>query len=402
MSLNSPAMIALVPINNRAHEALRLLRNRYLISTQNDQQVFDIGLVPSTDSGTLATLGRRGDIVLEGSDIAKTHCSIEFNLEANVVMFCNKLRHYSSIVYGRDAPMECGRPAKIVLCQGINYIIGIGDLSNDPYQFELIWYQNPPQTTIGTAEGQGFIMLEENPHLTKTIDESETAPQSQTQFHTAGAQQLPDFLEYGTYGDICKEVDLDLGRTIAAQQEMSVNEPNMEWHREVAPGFTKTLSSDDPVFAGTDPVFANANSVFAGTNSVSIGTHPVSTGTGPVFVNADPVYANPFFPNPLFGTVPADTILADPISIDFQALPMHQAACQAVSHRETSRPAVSYQTTATPQPAVPPNWGPRRNTIRQTLRRLAPKPDGENFGISPQAVLGNARRASKVQKRTRS
>ncbi|KAI1745976.1 hypothetical protein F4680DRAFT_442247 [Xylaria scruposa] len=313
-----PAMIALVPINDRAHEALRLPRNRYSLSDQNSHQVFDLRRIRSADSSTLATLGRNGDIVLQGSDISNTQCSIKINLEANVVIFCDESRNCSSKVYGHDAPIECGRPRKIVLCQGINYIIGIGD-ENDPYQFELIWYQNSSQTTIGAAEEQGFV-LEEYPHLAETIDESETAlvSQSETQFHTAGAQQLPDLLGSGTYGDIFKGIDPDHGRLIAAQEGIHIYKPNVELHREVAAqGFTNNFPADDPVAADADPVFAN-----------------------PVFIN--PILAGP---------VPADTILADPVSVDFKVVPvMHQAACQAIPQQETGRPAVTYQTAATPQP----------------------------------------------------
>ncbi|KAI0865227.1 hypothetical protein F4860DRAFT_527931 [Xylaria cubensis] len=375
---------ALVPINDWAHSALEIPHNRpYLSRLDNGQLVFDIGRVRLNlaDSSTLATLGRNGDIVLEGIDISKTQCSFEINLKANVVMFCDESRNCTSKVFGQDSPLELGRPRKVVICQGINYIIGIGGVSSDIYQFELIWYQSPLQTAIERVEEQGGFVLEENSHPTETIDKSGTAPVSQgeTQCHTTGAQQLPDFLASGTYGEISDAIDLDLRRLMAAQEERSVDGPNMDWHRETVPqGFINTFP--------TEAIFPN----------------PLLHDAW----SASTVPSDPFFPNPLFhDAFPADTPLADsvleaPVSVDFQALPVSpRTACQAIPHQETAHPAVTSQTAAIPHPPVPLNLGSRINTTRQTLRRLAPKPDGENVGISPQAVPGKARTPSKRQKR---
>ncbi|TRX89522.1 hypothetical protein FHL15_009566 [Xylaria flabelliformis] len=279
---------ALVPINDWAHEALTFPHNRqYLSRLENGHLVFDIGHFRSNladTSSTLATLGRNGDIVLEGGDISKIQCSFKINLKANVVMFCDESRNYTSKVYGQYAPLEYGCPRKIVICQGINYIIGIRGVSSDLYQFELIWYQYPLQTAIERVEERGGFVLEENSHPAETMYRSETPPVSQgkTQFHTTGARQLPDLLGSGTYGEISDAIDLDLGRLKDAQEERSVDGPNVEWHRETAlQGFIDTFPTE-AIFA--NPLFHDA-------------------------LSASTVPSDPFFANPLLhDAFPADTL----------------------------------------------------------------------------------------------
>ncbi|KAI0197127.1 hypothetical protein EV127DRAFT_465754 [Xylaria flabelliformis] len=207
--------------------------------------------------------------------------SFKINLKANVVMFCDESRNYTSKIFSQDASLEYVRPRKIVIYQGINYIIGIGGVSSDLYQFELIWYQYPLQTAIKRVEEQGGFVLGENSHPAETIDKLETAPDA--------------------------------------------------------------FPADAPL---------------------------------------------------------ADSVLAAPVSVDFQALPVApRTACQAIPHQETARPAVTSQTAAIPHPPVPLNLASRSNTTRQILRRLAPKLNGAKVGISPQAVPGKARRPSKRQMR---
>ncbi|KAI0448492.1 kinase-like domain-containing protein [Xylaria acuta] len=223
------ALFALEPINDRAHEVLRSPRNkRFRSALGNGDPVLDIGHVrsKSANSNTLATLGRDGDIVLEGGSISKIHCSFEINPDTNVVMFYDRSHTQTSQVYGETAfPFEYGRPRKVVVFGGINDIIGIGGVSRDLIQFRLKWYQDPIETTEKAKERRGFA-LEENTHLAETIDESETAPVSQreTRLHTAGARQLPirwaqmGCLGSGSYGDVYKAIDLDHGKLMAVKR----------------------------------------------------------------------------------------------------------------------------------------------------------------------------------------
>lgn len=78
----------------------------------------DIGHIRprSGDSATLATLGRDGDVVVEGSNIAKIQCSFEIDLDTKVVMFYDRSNSQTSQVFGENAtPFEYGRLRRVLV-----------------------------------------------------------------------------------------------------------------------------------------------------------------------------------------------------------------------------------------------------------------------------------------------
>ncbi|KAG6035715.1 hypothetical protein E4U41_005953 [Claviceps citrina] len=93
----------LVPVNHRAREALNDVRNAHLVSwfDENDPDNrnasergettsgFGIGLHTGSKSRyTLATIGRDGDIKVNGSCISRRHCSFEIpDGNHSVIMF---------------------------------------------------------------------------------------------------------------------------------------------------------------------------------------------------------------------------------------------------------------------------------------------------------------------------
>jgi hypothetical protein len=82
------ALFSLIPQNARAKDVVAHPCNSHLVSTlRNGTLALDIGFnIRSQSCNTLATLGRNGDIILEGSSIAKVQCSFEIDLDTNVVM----------------------------------------------------------------------------------------------------------------------------------------------------------------------------------------------------------------------------------------------------------------------------------------------------------------------------
>jgi hypothetical protein len=75
------ALFSLIPQNARAKDVVAHPCNSHLASTLRDGTLaLDIGFnIRSQSCNTLATLGRNGDIILEGSSIAKVQSSFEID-----------------------------------------------------------------------------------------------------------------------------------------------------------------------------------------------------------------------------------------------------------------------------------------------------------------------------------
>jgi hypothetical protein len=128
----------------------------------------------SGDNTTLATLGRNGDIVVEGSSIAKLQCSFEIDLDTRVVMFYDTSHSQTSQVSGDNAtPFEYGRPRKVVVQEKVNTIIGLGGVGRNLVQFELEWHCGLAEMTE-RVKNRRSAFLEENPRFARTIEETDT------------------------------------------------------------------------------------------------------------------------------------------------------------------------------------------------------------------------------------
>ena len=223
------ALFSLLPMNERARAVLA--RNDRLVSwLKNGKVVLDIGHTRSIsgDDAILATLGRNGDIELEGSSIAKIQCSFEVNLDTKVVMFYDRSHHQTSQVFGQNAtPFENGRLRKVVVQSNVNTIVGMGEVGCNLFQFELVWHHEPAQT-MEMIKNRGTITLgyEENPHLARTVDGTDNALPSQreTGFHTAGLEhsrlRYADIIKLGSgqFGEVFKVVDVDSGKLLAIKR----------------------------------------------------------------------------------------------------------------------------------------------------------------------------------------
>lgn len=203
--------------------------NEHLVSWLKDGTLaLDIGHIRpmSGDNATLATLGRNGDVIVEGSSIAKIQCSFEIDIDTKVIMFYDRSHGQTSQVFGENAtPFEYGRLRKVVVQEKVNTIIGMGGVGRNLVQFELKWHCRPDDT-MERVKDRESAHLGENPRLARTIDETDTVLPSrrETRIHTPGLQQpkmryatIGDSLGSGQFGIVYKAVNLDSGKLMAVK-----------------------------------------------------------------------------------------------------------------------------------------------------------------------------------------
>ncbi|KAI1750329.1 kinase-like domain-containing protein [Xylaria castorea] len=208
---------------------------------ENNNIYLDVGhtLSESGNSSTLATIGRDGDIVIEGAGISKTQCSFELNFETGYVLFYDRSHGQTSQVYGKNrTPFEYGRPRKVVVHPNLNTEIGFGGVNRNLFQFRLIWHDKSTAETVNTVKTRVILTLQGNPRLAETIDDADTELPSerQTRIHTTRPKQLPmrweaiGGLGSGTYADVFKGFNIDDGRLMAVKRmKPPTNEAEREW-----------------------------------------------------------------------------------------------------------------------------------------------------------------------------
>ncbi|KAI0433083.1 kinase-like protein [Xylaria sp. FL1042] len=239
------ALFSLAPIGERARDVVMNPSNKHLVSELQREEggevelVLSIGHVGSLSSKTtLATLGRTGDVFVEGSGISKIQCSFEIDYITKVVMFYDRSHGLTTQVFGEKCtPFEYGRARKVVVNQTFNTIIGMGGVHRDHVQFELVWHTDDSAQTIDHLRRRETIILEENPRLARTIYAADTVLQSQrdTRIHTPGPRQptlrfqLFDNLGAGQFGEVFKAINLDSGTFIAVKILKKPAAASEEW-----------------------------------------------------------------------------------------------------------------------------------------------------------------------------
>ncbi|KAJ4307736.1 hypothetical protein N0V84_012526 [Fusarium piperis] len=212
------AILSLRPINDNAWEVVQHQNNQHLRSYLGDGSTgLDIGHFSSyLGGGVLATLGRRGDILVEGASISKIQCSFEIDEITNAVMFYDRSHSQTSAVGGFNAyPFQHGRPRKVVVHPNFNSRIGMGGVGRDLVQFDLQWHKFPVQ------RDQTAI----HPHFARTINDNDTVQPSQygTRAYTLapGELELRCFQESrigsGGFGNVYRGVDVDSGLVVAVK-----------------------------------------------------------------------------------------------------------------------------------------------------------------------------------------
>lgn len=221
------ALFSLVPKNKRAKQVLAHPCNQHLLSTViGSQSALDVGHVRSRsgDRMTLATLGRDGDIFIEGAAIARIQCTFEIDIATNIVMFYDRSHSQTSQVFGEFAtPFEVGRLRKLVVQQKLNTIIGMGGSGCNLVLFELKWHYDPVESIEKVKERESAT-FEEDPRLSRTIGEITVMPsRRETGIHTPEPCQPKiryakfDRLGSGAFSCVYKAIDVDLGRVMAVK-----------------------------------------------------------------------------------------------------------------------------------------------------------------------------------------
>ncbi len=221
------ALLMLVPANEKAKELLHDPDNSPC-QDQFGKRGFDIGhrLSSSGDPSTLATVGRNGDIKLQGGIFSKIQCSFVVHETSKRVLFYDRSSNLSCRVYGgeREYPFEHGRtPRRVVVSPECNIYIGMGGERKDLLRFQLLWF-------VGPEWVQEFNKLRMNgvpppaAHLAGTVDEMDTMVHStrQTRIHTGERRFRMRFdklerLGSGAFGEVHKAIDIDSGDLMAVK-----------------------------------------------------------------------------------------------------------------------------------------------------------------------------------------
>ena len=216
---------SLVPLNDRAKAATAHPNNAYIARKSDDGKiVLDIWRVLSTSGDTtLATLGRTGDVFVEGSNISRIQCSFEVHPDTGLVMFQDRSRSHTTQVFGENViQFAHGRPRKVVLFNDTQTIIGFGGEHQDLVQFEVKWPHEAPQREMALAEER-----EENPRQAQTIDQDNTALPSQRQTRIHASQLSEPKLRWRPAGEelgrgrssvVFKAVNCDTGHFFAVKE----------------------------------------------------------------------------------------------------------------------------------------------------------------------------------------
>jgi hypothetical protein len=98
---------SLVPLNDRAKAVTTRPTNAHIARRLADgTTVLDIGRVLSISGNTaLVTLGRAGDVLVEGTSVSRLQCSFEVDPDSDFVLFHDHLRGQNSSFRGRCYPI---------------------------------------------------------------------------------------------------------------------------------------------------------------------------------------------------------------------------------------------------------------------------------------------------------
>ncbi|KAF1962523.1 calcium/calmodulin-dependent protein kinase [Byssothecium circinans] len=232
------ALFSLIPLNDRANAVLDHPNNRHLVSfipgaeNESNPEVLPRGLniglhIASKSSRTLATIGRIGDITVEGSSISRIQCSFEIYEHTEEICLFDRSTSYSTQTFGPNAlPFQLDRPARrVVIAPTVNDHFGFGGVACDLVQFQIYWHE-----CVLDLKKQ-ISYREDHPCFTRTVDdETPTALPSKraTRIHTpavhnTAAQGLAKQIRFykktmlgeGSFGEVWRAVDVDSGDLFA-------------------------------------------------------------------------------------------------------------------------------------------------------------------------------------------
>ena len=223
------ALFSLLPTNGPAANILTHSSNRYLVSALSDPSnrrglTYGLNIGPhvrSESRSTLATLGRSGDITVEGNNISRIHCSFEVHETTGAVMLQDRSSGQSTQTLGDTAVrFELGRtPRRVLITPEINQDFGFGGLRCDLFTFRIVWHQYNLRTVSALHHRV------DNPRHARTINEMATTLPSQrvTRIHTGTNQDLQirwskkAELGRGQFGEVWSALNIDSGEAFAVK-----------------------------------------------------------------------------------------------------------------------------------------------------------------------------------------
>ncbi|CAK7199526.1 hypothetical protein SEUCBS139899_002206 [Sporothrix eucalyptigena] len=249
---NPLVVFRLKPLNHRAKEVVRHPLNAHLV-TDDGQGYLEIGVIPSkvNDGVTLATFGRDGDVFMEGRTVSRLQCAFEIDPISRVVMFYDKSHNNSSAVHSMDGhgiapggvlpkvfPFQYGRPRKVYVGPYANPVIGMCGEHRDLVLLRLIWSEDAQEAIARKANRLSMRGVANVPQLAKTIDDTETAPETTrvTRIHTPALghamlirYQIWDVLGEGSSGVVHRVIDVDTGKIMALKTLKQSATTAAEW-----------------------------------------------------------------------------------------------------------------------------------------------------------------------------
>lgn len=174
---SASALLSLRAANARANEVLKDDHNKHLVSVHNGASVLNVGHVRSNtpmDKGGIryiATIGRKGDIVLHDETISRLHCAFLADFASQCVAFVKLSDPKSSHAYGEDAT----KPNKAIrvdrkdgLCS-----IELGKEGGKKYRFDIIWHY-PFEETLSRMQSWFVTHLKVHPFHAETLQVSDS------------------------------------------------------------------------------------------------------------------------------------------------------------------------------------------------------------------------------------
>ena len=90
----------------------------------------------------LATLGREGDITIEGPTVSPIQCSFQINPLSNEILLCDNSSNKSIDTNGGPSVTydPARQPRRVVIRHGVNNIFKASSSKNEYVHFEIIWH----------------------------------------------------------------------------------------------------------------------------------------------------------------------------------------------------------------------------------------------------------------------
>ncbi|CAK7201547.1 hypothetical protein SEUCBS139899_004253 [Sporothrix eucalyptigena] len=254
--IRRPRLFGLVPINEAAKGVVRNPKNKKFVAIDPIDGTAYLDVCQTwanpSDSFTLATLGRNGSIVMEGSNVSRIQCEFVLYRDAQVIMLEDRSRAGTTQVYAMDPggivplatppkvfPFRSEPPRRVYVGPTANPVVGMCGPGRNQFLFRLVW--NARADTKLADEARVYAAADHAlaPSLARTQDDTETAVETRqiSRMLTPGAGAVMRYVKLarlgaGSFGEVYRVIDVDTGRKMALK---TIQRPrditSSEWQR---------------------------------------------------------------------------------------------------------------------------------------------------------------------------